>query len=70
MDWKERCKAEYDELCERCDKLGAMLTQYTYGTLDFEPNCPVWLLNEQWKAMDRYRQILEARNHIEHMWEV
>ena len=68
MDWKERFKQEYEELCERCEKLALMLSKYANNELDFVPNCPMWILNKQLEAMIEYKQILEARNYIEKIW--
>jgi len=67
-DYKERCKKEYNELCERISKLEDMLCAHYRGVLDFEPTCPPYLLQLQLDAMREYRDILEARNYIEHMW--
>jgi hypothetical protein len=42
-----------------------MLNRYDSGTLDFEPSCPVSLLDDQLTIMIRYAQILEYRAAIE-----
>lgn len=67
-NYKERMKVEYDELCERIEKLNKMLFDWWAETLDFEPACPSYLLEEQLAAMIKYRNILEARNYIEKAW--
>lgn len=67
--YKKRCKREYDELCERIDKLMDMLGNWVDGELDFTPSCPMYLLERQLNAMIEYKQVLEARNYIEKMWE-
>ena len=67
-DYKERCRKEYEELCERLEKLDAMIDKWNKGELDFEPACPKWLLLDQSDAMWDYKGCLEQRNKIEHMW--
>ncbi len=65
MDWKERMKAEYQQLKERYDKLHKMIVKYEAGTLEFTPNCPIDLLKEQAAAMGKYLYVLEVRAQIE-----
>ena len=67
-DWEERMLDEYTELCTRIGKLEDMLAAYELGDLDFEPNCPLLLFQMQLSAMKDYRDVLEARNYIEHVW--
>ena len=69
-DYKQRCKEEYDVLCKRINKLNAMLLKWKFDSLDFVPKCPYYLLSKQLDAMIEYREVLEARNYIEGMWEV
>lgn len=64
-DYKERFRAEYDQLKIRRAKLESMLERYDAGTLDFVPTCPVSLLREQAYVMGSYIRILEARAEIE-----
>ena len=64
-EWKERLKAEYNELKQRTLKLNNILTRHTNGTLDFELNCPVELLFSQYHIMCAYLKILENRCNIE-----
>ena len=64
-DYKKRMKDEYTQLKERTDKLDNMLDKYHAGELDFEPTCPIWLLNQQLATMQTYVDILEARAKIE-----
>lgn len=65
MDWKERMRAEYQQLKERYDKLHKMIVKYEAGTLEFTPNCPIDLLKEQAAAMGKYLYVLEVRAQIE-----
>ena len=65
MDWKERFVQEYKELKERYNKLHKMLIKYEAGTLDFTPNCPLGLFEEQKRYMGEYLRILEIRSEIE-----
>lgn len=64
-NYKDRFKAEYYQLKTRRDKLHAMIVKYAAGSLDFEPSCPLELLEVQEKAMDEYLKILEVRAEIE-----
>lgn len=64
-DWKERFKKEYYELRERFQKLDMMIGQYEKGKLEFEPKCPIDLLNGQRSTMWNYLKILEKRAEIE-----
>ena len=64
-DYKQRMVSEYKELKERAEKLGNMLLDYEYGELDFEPACPIKLLETQWHTMNAYIAILEQRAEIE-----
>lgn len=66
-DYKERMRVEYQELTGRADKLRDMLQRYAYGTLDFEPTCPITLLSRQLNVMDEYALILRRRAGIEHI---
>lgn len=65
MDWKERFVQEYKELKERYNKLHRMIIKYEAGTLDFTPNCPLGLFEEQKRYMGEYLRILEIRAEIE-----
>lgn len=66
--YKKRMKIEYDELCERIEKLCKILSDWCAGNLDFEPTCPLYLLEKQLEAMQEYRNILEERNLFEKVW--
>lgn len=67
-DYKVRMKREYDELCERIEKLESMIVKFYKGELDFELNCPIPMLNRQLYAMCDYRDALAMRNKIEKAW--
>jgi hypothetical protein len=64
-DYKDRFKAEYYQTKIRCDKLHKMLVRYSAGTLDFEPSCPIELLEDQEEYMRCYLASLEIRAEIE-----
>lgn len=63
--YKQRMVNEYNELKERTEKLGKLLDKYVYGELDFELNCPVFLLENQYNTMQAYLSILKQRAEIE-----
>lgn len=60
-DYKERFKAEYEQLRIRFEKLNAMLDKWDAGTLNFTPTCPRSTYNIQTRAMADYLAALEAR---------
>lgn len=60
-DYKERFKAEYQQVVIRYKKLAAMLEKWDKGELNFEPTCPKSTYNMQIKAMTDYIAVLEAR---------
>lgn len=64
-DYKKRFKAEYYQLEIRCEKLASMIEKYKAGKLDFEPVCPIEMLEEQLKHMREYLWILEERSFME-----
>ena len=64
-DYKERFKAEYDQLKIRFEKLAVMLDKWERGTLEFEPSCPFELLKRQLEVMEEYLDILGDRADIE-----
>ena len=59
--YKNRMLKEYFELKERTDKLGSMLLNYSKGDLEFEPTCPIELLQDQYIIMGDYLHVLEKR---------
>lgn len=64
-NYKDRFKAEYYQLKSRLEKLHKMVIKYTAETLDFEPDCPLYLLVKQEKIMEEYLHTLEIRAEIE-----
>ena len=60
-DYKERFRAEYQQVVIRYQKLKAMLEKWDAGKLNFEPTCPRSTYNMQIKAMTDYIAVLEAR---------
>lgn len=64
-DYKERFKAEYEQLRIRINGLEKMLEKYKKGTLNFTPSCSYDLLNGQLKSMKLYSSYLEERAEIE-----
>ena len=66
-DYKERFKAEYQQVVIRYKKLKAMLDKWDNGTLQFEPTCPRSTYNMQIKAMTDYLAVLEARAVMENI---
>ena len=60
-DYKERFKAEYQQVVIRCEKLKDMLHKWDNGGLNFRPTCPRSIYNMQIKAMTDYLAVLEAR---------
>lgn len=64
-DYKERFKAEYYQTKIRYDKLHKMLVKYEAKTLEFEPTCPIEILQDQTYYMGNYLKTLEIRAEIE-----
>ena len=64
-DFKERFKAEYNQVKIRYDKLDEMTVKYEAGTLNFTPSCSLELLKEQKKYMGCYIRCLKIRAEIE-----
>lgn len=60
-DYKERFKAEYQQVVIRYQKLAAMLEKWDKGELNFTPTCPRSTYNMQVRAMTDYIAVLEAR---------
>lgn len=60
-----RMITEYHELKDKYNKLHRMLIKYEAGTLDFEPTCPIELLEHQANVMGEYLHTLEVRAEIE-----
>lgn len=60
-DYKERFKAEYQQVAIRYKKLAVMLEKWDKGELDFTPTCPRSIYDLQIRAMTDYIAVLEAR---------
>ena len=60
-DYKERFRAEYQQLAIRYVGLKSMLEKWDKGELSFSPTCPRSTYNIQITAMTDYLAILEAR---------
>lgn len=66
-DYKDRFKAEYNQLAIRYKGLKTMLDKWDNGTLQFEPTCPRSTYNMQIKTMADYLAVLEARAVMENI---
>lgn len=66
-DYKERFKAEYEQVKIRFENLKAMLDKWDNGTLEFTPTCNRVIYNFQIKAMGAYIACLETRSVIENI---
>ena len=66
-DYKERFKAEYEQVKIRFEKLKAMLDKWDNGTLEFTPTCNRFIYNFQIRAMGEYIACLETRAVIENV---
>lgn len=64
-DYKDRFKAEYYQTKIRYDKLHKMLVKYEAKTLEFEPTCPIGILQDQEYYMGNYLKTLEVRAEVE-----
>jgi len=63
--YKKRMIKEYKKLNKRCKKLKRILNMSEACTLPFELNCPIYLLREQIRAMEDYRNVLLLRAEYE-----
>lgn len=66
-DYKDRFKAEYMQVKLRYNNLHKMLVKYEAKTLDFEPSCPINVLQMQANYMGNYLKQLEIRAEIENI---
>ena len=64
-DYKDRFRAEYWQLKIRTIKLNDMVNKFYSRNLDFEPSCPIELLEEQLHMMFKYMKWLDVRAQIE-----
>lgn len=60
-DYKERFKAEYQQLNIRSDKLKSLINDYSENKLNFTPSTPIHVLQTQLYYMKSYLTILEKR---------
>lgn len=64
-DYKERFKAEYQQVMIRKEKLQTMIGEWINGDLSFDPVCQAEILLDQLAVMEKYLTILELRAKIE-----
>ena len=69
-DYRKRFAAEREQLRIRTEALRTMLGAQEEGFLDFEPDCPVALLEAQLHAMELYGYLLGLRAEAEGTGEV
>lgn len=60
-NYKERFKAEYNQLVIRYNSLNRMIEDWDKGCLSFKPTCPRSTYDLQLKAMKDYITVLEVR---------
>lgn len=60
-DYKERFKAEYQQLNIRSDKLKSFIKDYSENKLNFTPSTPIYVLETQLYYMRSYLSILRKR---------
>lgn len=65
LDYKERFRAEYNQLKIRYTKLESMLNKLFSGKLDFKPTTPTDVLARQKMYMFSYLKTLEQRARYE-----
>lgn len=64
-DWKDRVKAEYYQIEQRCNNLAKMIIDYKNNELSFSPITPIEILQGQLLNMLMYKAQLEYRCAIE-----
>lgn len=60
-DYIERFRAEYLQTKIRYNKLCTMLIKHEAGTLNFVPNCPIGVLEDQKYYMEEYLRVMRVR---------
>jgi len=60
-DYKDRFKAEYNQLVIRSRKLKNIIEGYKNGKLKIELSCPIDVLEDQYKIMVLYTGLLVKR---------
>lgn len=63
-DYKERFIAEYEQVIIRLRSLKNMIEAYHDGRLNFIPDTPIELLEDQYKYMNLYAGVLVKRAKI------
>jgi hypothetical protein len=63
--YKKRMVKEYKQLHKRAKKLQKILIKYEAGTLEFSPDTPIYVLQEQLRAMNEYCHALRLRAEFE-----
>ena len=61
VDYKERFKAEYQQLNIRRNKLADLIEKYADRELEFELDTPINVLIDQWQYMTKYMCVLIER---------
>lgn len=64
-DYKDRAKGEYFLVKDKYEKLHKMIVKREAGTINFEPNCPMWQWRAQAAAMGEYLHQLEIKAEME-----
>lgn len=64
-DWKDRIKAEYYQLEQRCNNLAKFIIAYKNNELSFKPSTPIEIFQGQLLNMLGYKSQLEYRCAIE-----
>lgn len=67
VDYKERFKAEYNQLNIRLNGLKTMLDKWDNIKLEFTPTCSRETYTKQVKAMEDYLEILKYRAEVENI---
>lgn len=63
--YKERLRAEYNQLKIRAEKLRSFLLKWDRGELNFTPSCSKEILTDQLEYMIAYLTVLQERLIIE-----
>ena len=66
-DYKERFKAEFNQLTIRARKLKDTIEKYEKGELSYKATCDIDILREQLELMNKYRSILIYRAYKENI---
>ena len=66
-DYKERFRAEFQQVKIRYDRLHNMIIKYEANALNFSPKTPLEILKKQASAMGQYLYHLEVRAEIENV---